>query len=133
MVAWQHRHNPLGIEDGFSRRLTDFRADDLEPLSEFYFLISGIYRYRSPDNQLAFLWDGTDHLEHYLHQWKASFDGFIEDFCRNATFVQAVLDLTVFFTPEANAGLVDARMQHFLLSRFGVRRNKSGELISAKA
>jgi len=52
-------------------------------------------------------------------------------FCQDGLFVQAVLDLTVFLPSDAAPGLTGARMQHFMLSRLGVRLHRTKGLIAA--
>lgn len=125
------RHNPLGLDDAFTRRLEAFRPEDLSALEPFYDLMAGAYRFRNAGNQLAFLWDGSDHLEHYSRSWSASFSSTIRDFCSDGTFVQAVLDLTVYASAQSDPRFSDARMQQFVLKRMGVRLNGAGSLVAS--
>ena len=130
-VSYERIHNPLGLEDEFTRHIRTFRPAGFPGLEEWYLILAAIYRFRQGTNQLEFLWDGSDHLTQYSQEWGIQFRAWTTSFCEDPLFVQAVLDLTVFL-PEAEApGLIGARMQHFMLSRLGVRLHRTKGLVAA--
>ena len=124
-------HNPLGLEDDFTRTIRDFRPEEFPGLEEWYEILAAIFRFRQGTNQLEFLWDGSDHLSRYASDWGACFRSWMAEFCRDHVFVQAVLDLTVFLPQDAGPGLTGARMQHFMLNRLGVRLHRTKGLVAA--
>lgn len=90
-------------------------------LDGFYEKLAAIYRFKFGDNQLGFLWDGSDHLEHYQKQWTETFTHWTENFCQQDLFVQAVLDLTVFLPENKAAQMIENRMNHFILKHFDLK------------
>ena len=132
VMEWLKAHNPLGLDDGFSRQLAAGPPHGYARLEPFYELLSGIYRFRYGDNQLEFLWTGADHQDQYASDWSAAFRKWIGEFCRDVNFVQAVLDLTYFVTPTAKPDLSGARMEHFLLKHFNLRKSRTTGMVAAR-
>jgi hypothetical protein len=124
-AAWSGNHNPLGLDDDFSRLLSAEPVNGYSALVPFYDLLAGIYRLRSGDNQLQFLWTGADHHEQFAQEWSNAFHFWISEFCRDANFVQAVLDLTWFLPQLERPDFTGARMEHFLLKYFNLRKCRS--------
>ena len=124
---YELRVNPLGLEDSFTKKIRDFKMDTLpvganaSPLDGFYEILSAIYRFKHGDNQLDFLWDGSDHSIHYEHAWSTAFKEWIQNFCRHDLFIQAVLDLTVFLPENRTAQMTANRMNHFIAKHFDVK------------
>ena len=116
--------NLLGLLDDFGLKVKNYHAGNLKPLSNFYQNICGVYRFKNSDNQLEFVWDGREHLETYKEQWSKTFVRWVNDFCQQELFVQAVLDLTVF--------LPENRMNNFMLRQFGVKMHKTKGLVEMK-
>lgn len=124
--------NPLGIDDAVSARIRSYRSKNLKQLHPFYQNLAAIYRYKFGENQLGFLWDGTDHQEKYKADWALAFEKWTNDFCRRELFIRAVLDLTVFLPENRNAQMAENRMNHFILQHFEVRLHKQRGLVDMK-
>lgn len=131
--GWFQHHNPLHLDDEFSNLLSSEPRHGYGELMAFYDLLSGIYRLRHGDNQLQFLWTGADHLEQYAADWSDAFRNWTTEFCRDTNFVQAVLDLTYFLPELDRPDLTGARMEHFLLKYFNLRKSKSSGMVAVRA
>lgn len=118
------RQNPLLIMDSFSLKVASYKPGNLKPLYPFYQNIAGIYRYKFGENQLEFLWDGTDHTEKYKQDWLATFDEWTSVFCQQHQFLMAVMDLTVFLPINRKAHLAENRMNSFIAQFFDLRIHK---------
>jgi hypothetical protein len=129
---FEHRTNPLGLLDGFSLKIREYHCQNLKPLYNFYQNMAAVYRFKYSDNQLEFVWDGRDHQEKYGAEWTAAFKEWINEFCSQELFVQAVLDLTVFLPDNRHADLVENRMNNFMLRQFGVKLHKTKGLAAMK-
>jgi len=129
---YQLIHNPLGLNDSFSRQINDFQPQSLEPLHTFYQNLAAVYRYKHGDNQLEFVWDGRGHQEKYQLEWTSVFEEWTNDFCRHELFLQAVLDLTVFLPDNRQAQLTESRMNHFIHKHFEVKFHKSRGIVLMK-
>ncbi len=129
---YQLIHNPLGLDDSFSRQINCFEIHNFKPLSGFYTNLSAVYRFKYGDNQLTFAWDGRDHQEIYQSEWTATFEQWTDDFCKHELFLQAVLDLTVFLPENRHAHLAESRMNHFILKHFEVKFHKNRGLVQMK-
>ncbi|MDX1628954.1 MAG: hypothetical protein R3345_09670 [Fulvivirga sp.] len=121
---YQVNYNPLGLEDDTMTRINKHQTVYTERLSEFYRNLCGVYRYKFGDNQLEFLFDGTDHYEKYVKDWKADFKQWLEAFCAKPNFIKAVLELTVFFPEDRKAFLVENRMKAFIEQHFQLKLYK---------
>lgn len=131
-VAHQQVHNPLGLDDAFSNQIKQYQPKTLKPLYNFYQNLAAVYRYKYGDNQLQFLWDGSDHLQVYKTEWSHAFEQWTDGFCKHELFVQAVLDLSVFLPVNRHAELAESRMNHFILKHFDVKFHKSRGLVAMK-
>jgi hypothetical protein len=123
--------NPLGLVDSFTLKIRNYRAKDLKPLHNFYERVSAIYRYKFGNNQLEFLWDGSDHVEFYKKQWSQTFEEWVRKFSEEELFIQAVLDLTVFLPSGDDTHMIENRMNHFVLKYFDVKIHKVKGLMVA--
>ena len=131
-LEFQQRTNPLGLLDGFSSKIQNYQCQNFKPLYNFYQNMAAIYRFKFSDNQLEFVWDGRDHQEKYKADWSNTFAEWINEFCKQELFVQAVLDLSVFLPNNRHADLVENRMNNFMLRQFGVRLHKTKGLAAMK-
>jgi hypothetical protein len=131
ITAYETKVNPLGLVDSFSRKIRNYKPQKLNSLHHFYERLSAIYRFKFGENQLEFLWDGSDHVEHYQKLWSSAFNEWVEKFCREDLFIQAVLDLTVFLPDEDEIQMIENRMNHFVLKYFGAKIHKSRGLMVA--
>lgn len=120
------RYNPLGLADTLTEQVLAYQNADLSRLHPFYLNLAGVYRFKFGQNQLEFLWDGTDHTEQYQKEWCNFFVKMAEQFCTQELFLRAVLDLTVFLEADPAPELVENRMNHFLTQAFELRIHKNG-------
>ena len=131
ILAYDSKINPLGLVDSFTNKIRNYKPQNLKSLHNFYERISAIYRYKFGVNQLEFLWDGSEHVEHYQKLWKKTFLDWIEKFCQQDLFIQAVLDLTVFHPDDDEAQMIENRMNHFVLKSFDAKIDKVRGLMVA--
>jgi len=129
---YQQIHNPLGLDDSFSRKIQVFEIKNFKPLRSFYQNLAAVYRYKFGENQLTFAWDGRDHNEIYKTEWTEAFEQWTNDFCHHELFLQAVLDLTVFLPDNRHAHLAESRMNHFILKHFDVKFHKSHGIVEMR-
>jgi len=129
---FEQRTNPLGLLDEFSLKIRTYNCQNLKPLYNFYQNMAAVYRFKYSDNQLEFVWDGSDHQEKYKAEWASTFNDWISEFCNQELFIQAVLDLTVFLPDNRHADLVENRMNNFMLRQFGVKLHKTKGLAAMK-
>lgn len=121
-VRYLLKNNPLGIRDDASNRIEQHDSEDFRHLNDFYLNLMGIFRYTFyRDNQLEFLFDGSDDLEKYKADWTTQFKMWTKEFCRHQNFLRAVLDLTVFYPAESPVLMVDTRMKVFIADFFSVK------------
>lgn len=130
--TYQWSHNPLGLNDTFSKKIADYIPQSLKPLHPFYQNLAGIYRYKYGEVQLAFLWDGKDHSEKYHEDWSGTFREWTDQLCIRSQFVQAVLDLTVFLPENRAAHLAESRMNAVMLDFFDVKIHKTKGIVEMK-
>jgi hypothetical protein len=131
-TSYQLLHNPLGLNDAFSLKITLYHPQNLKPLHSFYQNLAGIYRFKYGENQLTFLWDGRDHSEKYEEDWSVTFEQWTERLCLNPQFVQAVLDLTVFLPDNRTAHLAENRMNAVMLGVFELKIHKNKGIVEMK-
>ena len=129
---FEQRTNPLGLLDGFSLKIKNYKCQNLKPLYNFYQNVAAVYRFKYSDNQLEFVWDGRDHQEKYRADWSATFVEWVTEFCKQELFVQAVLDLSVFLPDNRHAHLAENRMNNFMLRQFEVKMHKTKGLVAMK-
>jgi hypothetical protein len=123
-VAYGFIHNPLGLNDQFSEQIKACHSFELAQLETFYLNLAGIYRYKFGENQLDFLWDGRDHTEKYEEEWMQTFDMWTNVLCGQLNFVQAVLDLTVFFPASHPVQMTENRMNAAMTGFFELKIHK---------
>lgn len=121
---YQANYNPLGLEDATMLKINQHQTTYTDRLSEFYKNLAGIYRYKFGDNQLEFLFDGTDHYEKYVKDWKASYKQWLLEFCAKPNFIKAILELTVFYPEDRKAMLAENRMKVFIEQHFALKLYK---------
>ena len=131
-AAYQQLHNPLGLNDAFTEKITLFKPGDLTPLNSLYQNLAGIYRYKFGENQLDFLWDGKDHAQKYHEDWSDTFGHWTDKLCHQVQFVQAVLDLSVFLPENRQAPLAENRMNAVMLGLFELKIHKQKGIVAMK-
>jgi len=130
--AFAQKTNPLGLLDDFGLKIKNYQVNNLKPLHNFYQNTCGVYRFKNSNNQLEFVWDGREHLEKYKEEWSMVFVGWVNEFCKQELFVQAVLDLTVFLPENRHAELAENRMNNFMLRQFEIKLHKTKGLVAMK-
>lgn len=118
--------------DSFTSRIEDNSNISFEPLHSFYEILSAVYRLQKGTNQLEILWTGKDHCDQYAEEWTAAFNEWTEFFCRENIFLQAVLDLTVFYPSNGKPQLAENRMQAFILKHFELKWHRSKGVLLAQ-
>lgn len=128
-VEYLIRTNPLGLADELSEKIRQHQVEDFRHLHEFYVTLMGVFRYiRYGDNQLEFLFDGSDDYQKYQGEWAEQFKKWSRDFCTDQSFLRAVLDLTVFFPVDSPIHLVDNRLSGFIARHFSLRFETRGSI-----
>ena len=128
--AYELKMNPLGLMDSFSSKIRNYQPGNLEPLHDFYEKLAAIYRFKCGHNQLEFLWDGADHINHYKKNWSETFMDWVTKFVQQDLFIQAVLDLSVFLPDYDAPQLLENRMQHFIEKNMEVKFVRKAESIN---
>jgi hypothetical protein len=129
--AYEQQVNPLGLEDSFTRKIRNTPAIHVHLLYNFYDTLAAIYRLKHGQNQLQFLWDGSDHQSFYEQAWVEKFNEWVASFCQYELFIQAVLDVTVFAIDDPCAPMIENRMNHFVLKHLDVKQHKAKGLMVA--
>jgi hypothetical protein len=130
--SYEQIHNPLGLDDAFSEKISRYLPKNLQPLYTFYQNLAGIYRYKYGENQLGFLWDGKDHADQYGEDWNGAFQVWTTRLCCNPQFVQSVLDLTVFMPENQHTHLAENRMNAVMLELFDVKIHKQKGIVEMR-
>ncbi|UII22740.1 hypothetical protein [Fulvivirga ligni] len=129
---YQDQFNPLGLLDEPVRRIKTHETEYTTRLQEFYSNLSGIYRFQNADNQLELLFDGQDHYQKYLNDWKQTYKDWLIDFCNKPNFLKAVLELTVFYPEGRKSELAENRMKTFIQSQFDLKIYKHKGIVQMK-
>ena len=115
------QYNPLGIEDATIKSIKAHETQYTDRLEEFYRNLAAVYRFKFGQNQLEFLFDGTDHHTKYAEDWKDTFKKWLVNFCLKPNFLRAVLELTVFYPEGRKAELAENRMKTFINQHFELK------------
>ncbi len=118
------QNNPLGLEDATWRRIKKYKLTKIERFIPFYRDLAGIYRYKFGDNQLEFLFDGTDHIQKYKDDWSNMFNEWVSMFCAKEQFIRVVLDLSVYYNEIDKPQLIENRLQSFIPNFFELKISK---------
>lgn len=118
---YQANCNPLGLEDATIRSIREHKTCYTPGLSGFYRNLAGIYRYKYGQNQLELLFDGQDHYQKYVQEWKARYREWLLAFCERPNFIKAVLELTVFYPQGRKSELAENRMKVFMHQHFDLK------------
>ncbi len=120
-VQYETQCNPLGLIDDTIQKIRATKGYNLEPLREFYFELSAIYRYQNSDNQLELLFDGRNHEDKYLEDWQNGFKRWVYDFVRYPNYLRAVLEAAIFYPTDRKALLAGNRMKAFTNQYFELK------------
>lgn len=129
--AYEQKINPLGLVDSFTAKIRNTEPKNLPLLFNLYDQLAAIYRFKFGDNQLEFLWDGTDHLNYYKQSWTSRFQEWTQAFCQHELFIQTILDLTVFLSAEDLPQLWESRLNHFIAKHLEVKFHKTKGILAA--
>ena len=113
--------NPLGLEDDTIKAIKAHKTEYTDRLKEFYRNLAAIYRFKYGQNQLEFLFDGSDHSTKYRQDWAEAFVKWINEFCSKSNFVRAILELTVFYPKDRRSELAENRMKAFIAQQFELK------------
>jgi hypothetical protein len=130
--TFELQHNPLLLEDDYFLKIRNHAGDNFSRLHIFYHTLAGVYRYKFGENQLEILWSGQDHPEKYEKEWTEAFDHWTTIFCQNEQFLKAVLDLTVFHSPNIPAQMAENRMNYIILHYFELKIHKNHGFVDVK-
>jgi hypothetical protein len=130
-VAYEQKINPLGLLDSFASKIRNTKPKNLPLLFELYDSMAAVYRFKFGANQLEFLWDGTDHLNHYTQGWTSRFHEWTHTFCQHELFIQTILDLTIFLSEEDLPQLWENRLNHFIAKLLDVKFHKTKGILAA--
>lgn len=119
--CYQAFYNPLGLIDDTVQKIQESSTANQHYFEEFYDHLAAIYRYKFGEVQLEFLWDGSSHHDKYAAEWETAFDLWVREFCKHPTFVKAVFELTVFFSPFTRPELAQNRLKVFLSNHFELK------------
>lgn len=114
-------NNPLGIMDDTALAIKEHNSDYDMRLDQFYADLCGVYRYRYGDNQLEFLFDGTDHFNKYRSDWERTFRSWARDLCRCPFFLRTLLEITVFNDGQKKVSLAENRLRGYIERSFNLR------------
>ncbi len=117
-------YNPLGLVDDVILAITNTQTPALECLFNFYFELTGIYRYKYGKNQLEFIFDGTPHIEKYKKDWIRQFRKWSSDFCNQKHFLRACLEGCILDPNPNTSHLIELRLKQVLEQYFELRSYK---------
>jgi len=127
------RYNPLGLEDDAVLKIKRTKRYPLHLFSEFYWRLAAVYRYQKNSNQLELLFDGKSHHEKYGEEWSEAFLDWIKMFCREESFIKAVLETAIFYVEDRKGFMSFNRLNNFLATFFDVKITRKKGLIDLKA
>ncbi len=114
-------HNPLGLMDDTALRISQHQTITDERLTQFYADLCGVYRYRYGENQLEFLFDGTDHTTKYTEDWIRTFKSWSKQLCCSPYFLKTVLEIVVFNQSARKVSLAESRLKSYIEKNFNLR------------
>lgn len=115
------KHNPLGLKDDTVEKIEACSSFHLESLSNFYYELAAVYRYKIGSNQLEFIFSGMSHYDKYLDDWREAFELWIEDFMQSPYFLKAILEITVLNPNHHTVFLASNRLKVYLSQYFQLR------------
>ena len=114
-------YNPLRLRDETTEVIEDFRPIHFSLFDELYDVLCGIYRFEIGDNQLELLFDGRNHYDKYIEDWKESFIQYADQLCTRQNFIIAGLELSVYYDPQRRSELAQNRMKLCVFNHFGLK------------
>jgi len=127
------QYNPLGLLDDTVVKLNNYQKPNWKNLSDFYFRLAAIYRYKYGENQLKFLFDGSTHVSKYQEEWCNAFKQWIPVFYQSPYFTKAVLELTILNARSQKLHLFDDRLTYFMTNFFELKIYKYRGIMELKA
>jgi hypothetical protein len=115
----------MGLVDDFMTHLDETIDFDTTFLSEFYELLSVIYRFTIGENQLEIIWDGRSHYEVYAENWSEKFIEWTTDLSKNPDVYRAILKACI-LKQQVNFRFHHYAIRKTILRKFAVSfsRNK---------
>jgi hypothetical protein len=133
-VEYMLRHNPLGLLDDTMLKIQSDKRSGVETLHEFYSGLAGVFRYKYyKDNQLEFLFDGRSDFEKYQEEWSIQYKQWIKEFCKQETFLRAILELTVFYPADYTPNMGGLRLSTFISKQFDLKIDPLRGIIARQA
>ena len=129
---YQTKYNPLGLVDDTVLLIREYQLKNTTEFSEMYRLLCAIYRYKYGNNQLEFLFDGSDHLIKYEQDWRAAFRGWTVELGASKLFLRSVFELTVFYSNRRKGELAAGRIKSYIEQHFDVKLYRYKGLVEAK-
>ncbi len=122
---YHQAENPMGLVDDFISKVNQVQDYDVTFLSEFYELLSVIYRFTIGDNQLEFIWDGRSHYEVYAESWSEKFLEWVSDLSAQPEVYRSILKACI-LKQDINFRFHYYAVRRIILNRFSVNwsRNK---------
>ena len=130
---YQLRYNPLGLLDDTILTIQTCSKADIGVYSEFYDLLSAIYRYKCGSNQLEFLFDGMDHYTKYSNEWEAKFKLWLNQLLNNEPFLKTILQISVFKAEGHSLYLALNRLNTYMFQHFNLKIYKYKGIIEKAA
>ena len=112
--------NPLAIEDDFVLKLKNNRNYNTSCLNEFYRFIADNYRYSRSDNQLEFIWDGTQHADLFRLEWYKYYKMLINDLAYHPFFNRLIIKSTI-LNANKNQVLLNNLIIRIIKSDLGIK------------
>lgn len=119
--AYFQLFNPLRLPDEASEQIEAFQPVHFSFFDELYDILAGIFRYQIGDNQLELLFDGNSHYDKYVADWKEAFIGYVRAMGQKKNYVLAVLELSVYHSPEKRIELAQNRLKVATFDHFGLK------------
>ena len=116
--------NPLDIEDDFVLKLKNDKTWNTTFLYEFYRHIADSYRSRRSDNQLEFIWDGTQHADLYRLEWRKYYKQLINDLAYHPFFNRLIIKSTILCNNK-NQTLMKNLIIKIIKSYLGIKESTS--------
>jgi hypothetical protein len=120
LTAYNHQHNPMGLEDDFIIELKQKIHFGKALLEDNYDILAAVYRFRHGDNQLEIRWDGRSHMEAYDEEWKSVFSKWIEALSLIKEIQRPIIRYAISNT-ETNSTFLSQSLRRGILNHFNLK------------
>lgn len=121
IIYYNSLHNPLGLQDKLTDELNAYVYRENPVLDGMYHDLAGFYRYQNANNQLDLLFDGLSHQEKFRKEWQETYLAWIEDLCKNYTFIKTLLGATVYYPGPNGGALLESRIRGHINKQFNLK------------